>query len=98
MSALLDAHGLRHGDLYVIYPVTIPDRLEQAIGEAQRHDALNRILAEKMIDPENLILVQVRKNFRIQFARRLQVVAERFLDHNTAPAPVSLPSRAWAVQ
>ena len=87
LAALLHAHRLRHGDLHVIDPVAIPDRLEQPVGEAERHDALDRVLSQKMIDPEDLVLVQRAQDAGVQFARRVQAVAERLLDHHAAPEP-----------
>ena len=85
LAALLHAHRLRRGDLHMIDPVAVPDRLEQAVGEAERHDALDRVLAEKMVDPEDLVLVQRAQDAGVQFARRIQAVAERLLDHHAAP-------------
>jgi hypothetical protein len=37
--------------------VAVPDRLEQAIGKAERQDVLGRFLAEKVVDAENPVLV-----------------------------------------
>ena len=87
LAALLHAHRLRHGDLHVIDPVAIPDRLEQSVGETERHDALDRVLSQKMIDPKDLVLVQRAQDASVQFARRVQAVAERLLDHHAAPEP-----------
>ena len=36
--------------------IAVPDRLEQAVGEAEREDVLRRLLAEEMVDAENLVL------------------------------------------
>ena len=87
MPRALHADRLRHGDLHVIDPVAVPDRLEQPIGEAERHDALDRVLAQKMIDAEDLVLVQRAQDAGIQLARRFEAVAERLLDHHAAPEP-----------
>ena len=57
-AALLHAHRLRHGDLHMIDPVAIPDRLKHPIGETERHNALNRVLSQKVIDPKDLVLMQ----------------------------------------
>ena len=86
LAAPLDADRLGHGDLHVVDAVAIPDRLEQPVGEAERHDVLHRLLAEEMVDAENLVLVQ-----RLQDAARSargaesEAVAERLLDHHAAP-------------
>ena len=69
----------------MVDPVAVPDRLEQAVGETERHDALDRILAQEVIDPEDLVLVQRAQDTRVQLARRLQAVTERLFDHHAAP-------------
>ena len=87
LAAPLHADRLRRGDLHVIDPVAVPDRLEQPIGEAERHDALHRVLAEEMVDPEDLVLVQRAQDAGVQLTRRVQAMAERLLDHHAAPEP-----------
>ena len=41
-----DADVLGHRDLHVVDVVGVPDRLEQLVGEAQRQQVLDRLLAE----------------------------------------------------
>jgi hypothetical protein len=38
--------------------LAIPQRLEQAVGKAQRHDVLDRLLAEEMVHSIDLMLLQ----------------------------------------
>ena len=64
LAARLDAHRLRRGDLHVIDAVAVPDRLEQPVGEAERHDVLHRLLAEIVVDAEDLVLVQRAQDAR----------------------------------
>jgi hypothetical protein len=52
----------------VIDPVAVPDRFEQPVGETQRHDALDRIFSKKMVDPEDLVLMQGPQDAGVQFA------------------------------
>src|SRR5690606_21562928 len=85
LAALLDADRLGGGDLHVIDAVAVPDRLEQAIGEAERHDRLHRILAEKMIDAEDLVLVEGAPDLPVERLGRGQIVAERLFDNDAAP-------------
>ena len=54
LGAALDTHGFRHRDLHMVDVVAVPYRLEDPIGEAQHHDVLDILLAEKMIHPINL--------------------------------------------
>ena len=85
LATLLDADRLCCRDLHVIDAIAIPDRLEQPIGEAERHDALDRVFAQKVVDAEDLILVQRTQDRGIQFARRSQAVTKWLLDHHAAP-------------
>ena len=46
-AALLDADRLGGGDLHMVDVIAIPDRLEKAVGKAQRHDVLDVSLPRK---------------------------------------------------
>ncbi len=81
----LHADRFRHGHLDMVDAVAVPDRFEHSIGEAQRHDVLHRLLAEEVVDPEDLIFAECPQNTGVQRARRLQVVAEGFLEHDAPP-------------
>ena len=83
---MLDADRLGHGDLHMVDPVAVPDRLEQPVGEAEGHDVLHRLLAEEVVDAEDLLLAQLAADAGVQLARRVDAVAERLLDHHASPA------------
>ena len=51
-----EAQRLGHIDLHVVDEVPVPDRLEQAVGEAERQDVLRRFLAQEVVDSEDLLL------------------------------------------
>ena len=68
--------------------LAIPQRLEQAVGKAQRHDVLHRFLAEEMVHPVDLVLLQRLQDLGIERLGRGQIMAERLLDHDPAPLPV----------
>ena len=68
--------------------VAVPDRLEHAVGEAQHHDVLHRLLAEVVIDPVNLIPGEEAQQVRIQCAGRFEIEAERLFNDQPAPAAV----------
>ena len=55
-DALAEVEGLRHVDLHMVDEIAVPDRLEQAVGEPEGENVLRRLLAEEMIDAENLVL------------------------------------------
>ena len=65
-AAVTDAELFVHGDLYVVDMVAIPDRLEHAVGKTQHQDVLHRLLAEVVIDPVDLVLVDELQQFGIQ--------------------------------
>jgi hypothetical protein len=54
-AALAQAQRLGHVDLHVVDEVAVPDRLEQAVGEAERQDVLRRLLAQEVVDAEDLL-------------------------------------------
>ena len=57
-AAVLDAELLGHGDLDVVDVAAVPDRLEDGVGEAQGQDVLDRLLAQVVVDAEDLVLVE----------------------------------------
>ena len=84
-AAPLDADRLGRRDLDVVDMRAIPDRLENAIGKAQRHHVLHRFLAEEMVDPIDLALAKRLQDLGIERPGGTEVVAERLLDHDPAP-------------
>ncbi len=82
---MTDADLLVDGDLHMIDMIAIPDRLEHAIGEAQHQDVLNRLFAEVMIDPIELVFVHDFEQLVVQGLGRGQVGAERLFDHQPPP-------------
>ena len=87
-SAMLDTDRLCSGDLKVINMFSIPHWLEETVGKAESHNVLDRFLAKKVIDPINLILLQMLENLPVERFSRSQVVAERFFNNDTPPLVV----------
>jgi hypothetical protein len=58
LAAVLDTNGLRNVNLNMLDLLPVPQWLEQTVGKPQRHDVLDRLLAEEMIDPIDLMLLQ----------------------------------------
>jgi hypothetical protein len=56
-GSLFHPDGFRRRDLHVGDVVAVPDRLENRVGEPQHQDVLNRLLAEVVVDPEDLLLL-----------------------------------------
>ena len=82
-APVIDAEALRHGDLDAAHVIAIPQWLEHGIGEPQVKDVLHGELSEEVVDPVELRLVQNRAESPVELLRRLEVVTERLLDHDT---------------
>ena len=80
VAAVGDAEVLGHGDLHAVDVVAVPHRLEHRVREAQVEDLLEAHLAEVVVDPEDLRLVDVLVQLGGERPCRLEVVAERLLD------------------
>ena len=91
-----ETQRLRHVDLHVIDEISVPDGLEQAVGEAEREDILRRLLAEKVVDAKDLLFVEHLVQLRVQRHRARQVGAERLLHDDRASARRGSPRRASA--
>ena len=68
---------LRNVDLHMIDEVAVPDRLEQAVGEAECEDVLRRLLAQEVVDAENLVFGKDLVQLGVQRDRARQIGAER---------------------
>ena len=80
--ATLHAERLGHRDLHVVDEVAVPDGLEDAVREAQDEDVLDGLLAQVVVDAEDLALVEDAQDPLVELAGRGQVGPERLLDHH----------------
>src|SRR3546814_13141359 len=75
----------------------VPQRLEERVGEAQRHDVLHRLLAEIVVDAEDLVLLEDRADGVVHRLRGPGVLADRLFQHHARlPADQALPCRGLA--
>ena len=79
LTASLDGVFFGHVDLDVVDVVTVPDRLEQSVGETQGEDVLDRLFAEEVVDPEYLFLVEDLVDLAVENLCGLEVGAEGLL-------------------
>src|ERR687893_269944 len=79
-STLLDAERLRDRDLDVVDELAVPDRLEDPVRETQGQHVLDGLLAEVVVDAEDLVLREEPGDRLVEAPRRREVVAERLLD------------------
>jgi hypothetical protein len=59
-GARADPEVLGHRDLHAVDEVAVPDRLEDRVGEALDQQVLHRLLAEVVVDPIHLVLLEHR--------------------------------------
>ena len=105
-GALAEPQRLRHVDLDVVDEVAVPDRLEQAVGEAERQDVLRRLLAEEVVDAEDLVLAEDLVQLGVQRHGAREVGAEGLLHDDAAAAdepglrqqPHRRQRRGWAAR
>ena len=72
-------------DLHALYVVAVPQRLEDAVGEAQAHDRGERLPGEEVVDAEDGLLRQELVQQPVEALGRLEVHPERLLDGDPAP-------------
>src|SRR3546814_18822889 len=91
---MLDADRLGGRDLNAMDMVAIPYRLEQAVGEAQHHDVLDRLLPEEMVDAVDLAFVGQLQDPRVERPPRGAVSAARLLPADATEAAFPLRREA----
>ena len=82
MTAILDAEGFGHRDLHAGDVVAVPQRFEHRVREPQEQHLDQAHLAQEVIDPVELRLVDVLMDLLVQGLGRLEVVSERLFDHD----------------
>lgn len=75
-----DAFFLGHRDLHVVDILGVPQGFEDRVAEAHDQDVLHGLLAEVMVDPEDLALVEVGAQHVVDMAGARQVSSDRLLD------------------
>ena len=81
-----DADVLGHRDLHRVDEVGVEDRLEQLVGEPQRHQVLDGLLAQVVVDPEHVGSGEHIVDELVELERTFQVMPERLLHHDAPPA------------
>src|SRR5216684_4641663 len=84
-SPRLDTHRFRNGNLYPLYVVPIPNRLEDSIAETKEQNVLHRFFAEIVIDPKYLILGKDGIHIVIELLCRCEIRSEWLLDDDPDP-------------
>ena len=85
-AAVLDADRLGDRDLDMVDVAAVPDRLEDPVAEPEDQQVPDRLLPEVVVDAVDLRLAEDLADLAVQADRRVEVVAERLLDDDPAPA------------
>ena len=88
-GAALDTERLGHGDLDLVDVRGAQHRLDEPVREPEHEDVLHRLLAEEVVDAEDLVLAPVLVQLLVERERAVEVGAERLLDHEP-PVAVAL--------
>ena len=84
-AATSDAERLGDGDLYVIDRTGIPQRLQHGVGETCDQQVLHALLAEVVVDPEDLGFGEDLSHSVVDGPRRGEVMADRLLQDDAGP-------------
>ena len=84
-GAGVEAERLGHVDLDVVDVLTVPDRFEQSVREAEGEDVLGCFLAEEVIDAEDLLLGERLMDVGVQRLGAGEVGAERLFHDDPRP-------------
>jgi len=82
----LDADGFCCGDLHMVDVVVVPERFEQAVGEAADQNVLHRFFAQIMVDAVDLPLAHHLQQASVERLGAGQVGAEGLFHHHSAKA------------
>ena len=85
-AAVFHADGFGGGDFNVVDVVAVPERLEEAVGEAQHEEVLYGFFAEVVVDAVYLVFVEVVVDGAVEVFRGLAVVAKGFFYNQPLPA------------
>ena len=80
-----DADRLVDRDLHVVDVRGVPQRLEQGVREAQDQQVLHRLLAEVVVDAEDLLLREDGTDLVVDLPGGREVLADGLLQHDPRP-------------
>jgi hypothetical protein len=76
----LGTERLLERDLHVVDVVPVPGGTQERVAESQNEDILHHLLAQVMVDAEELVLLPVGLERLLELTGARQVLAERLLD------------------
>jgi hypothetical protein len=73
-------------DLHIAHKVSAEERLEDKVCKAKHCQVLHQLLAEVVVDPENLIFCEHFFQVGIELPTALKVTAEGLLNYHPCPS------------
>ena len=83
-AAMFHADFLGHRDGDVVHVAAVPDGLEEHVGETESEDVLHGLLAQVMVDAEDLRFAEVVGEQAIQLAGRIEIASQRLFHNDMA--------------
>ena len=83
-NAAFESDGFGNGDLDMVDRLSVPQRLEQHVGKAQREQVLDGLLAQIVVDADHMLFGEGVADLGIDLARRGKVVADRLFHRDAA--------------
>src|SRR5579885_1870232 len=85
-AAALNTDIFCHRDLHMIDITPVPDRLKDAVSQAEDQDILHRLFAEIVVDAVDLFLAKDLAHLAIELFGRGEIVSKGFFDDDARPA------------
>ena len=98
VAPALDPEGLGDGDLDAVHVAAVPDRLEDPVGEAECQDVLNGLLAQVVVDAEDLGFPKDLEEPQVQVPGGVEVPAEGLLHDEATALSALLPVQAGGAE
>jgi hypothetical protein len=79
-SSSLGTEGLLECDLNIVDVVSVPGGAQERVTETQDQNVLYHLLAEVVVDTEQLVLLPIRLEGLLKLAGASEILSEGFLD------------------
>src|SRR5262249_39594909 len=83
-AAPLDAEIFGHRDLHALDAIPVPERLDEAVGEADEQHVMHRPFAQVMVDAEDRALVEAAEQRAVEGLGRREIATERLFDDHAS--------------
>src|SRR5262245_20673247 len=85
-SPALNTEILRHGDLYTLDTVAVPERLDKRVREAKDQQVVHRSFPQIVVDAKNICFVKSAKQNLVQFPCGCKIMPEGFFNDDACPS------------